>query len=302
MVYRIFSRRTASRGAVDKVGEHPVTALRFASGVAGWLMPLVPLKASRAVIGCIAATVAGRPTGWSERVRHNLELVYENRTEAELEAIITGVPKSIGYSFAELFSGKRFVDLVRNEPLVGAGAHELMRLHAENKSAFLVTGHIGNYDAIRGALVARGYRLGGLYRPMNDKAFNASYVRAISRLGPLLFPKGKVGLAHMMRHLKQGGMVGVVNDQFAQNGVNVSFLGRPAKTALSIAEIAIRNSIPFFPCYGIRRADGGFDLIIEAPIVASNALEMMEAFHKSLERMIEQYPEQWLWSHRRWKA
>ena len=77
---------------------------------------------------------------------------------------------------------------------------------------------------------------------------------------------------------------------------------REALTALSSAELALRYDALVVPTYGIRRADGGFDLIVEAPVPHSTAEAMTQALNDSLEAQVMAHMDQWLWTHRRWKA
>ena len=106
----------------------------------------------------------------------------------------------------------------------------------ENRPVVLITGHFGNYDAPRAALIERGYRVGGLYIPMANGFFNDRYVEAISRIGTPIFERSRSGKGQkeMVRFLKSGGAVGLVADHFMEHGVPIEFLGRPCEDNPSI--------------------------------------------------------------------
>jgi KDO2-lipid IV(A) lauroyltransferase len=166
----------------------------------------------------------------------------------------------------------------------------------------LVTGHFGNYDASRAALIARGYRVGALYMPMTNRHFNEHYVKAISRIGTPLFPRGRSGLADMVRHLRSGGMLGMLVDQHMVHGAQLSFFGYPAMTALSAAELALKYDALLVPTYAVRSPDGlSFDIIVETPIPQGSPEAMTQALNDSLEALVRQHVDQWFWIHRRWK-
>ena len=94
----------------------------------------------------------------------------------------------------------------------------------------------------------------------------------------------------------------ILNDLYVGGGVELEFLGKPARTALSTAELALRMNAELIPFYGIRQADGvNFRVVLEAPIPRGTASEMTEAFNRSIARRIEEDPGQWFWTHRRWK-
>ncbi|NBE08211.1 lysophospholipid acyltransferase family protein [Paragemmobacter ruber] len=266
-----------------------------------WVMLRLPFDARRALAAFLMTRIVAPLGGWRRRIRENLALVRPDLPEAEVRRMELAVPRSIGRTLAELYSGPDFVARVAREPLQGAGVPALEEAHRTGRPVLLVTGHLGNYDAIRGALIARGYPVGGLYRPMDNPFFNIHYVAAISRIGTPLFPRGRKGLADMLRFLRGGGMVGVVLDQSMGDGALLSFFGQPALTALSPAEMALRYDALILPTYGIRRPDGGFDLRVEAPIPHSTPEAMTQALNDSLEAQVRAHMDQWLWTHRRWK-
>lgn len=239
--------------------------------------------------------------GYDVRIRKNLKLIVPDMQQAEVDHIVRTVPANLGRTLAELYSGPDFVNRVACETLQGQGVAALDEAHRTGRPVMLVTGHIGNYDAVRGMLTRRGYRVGGLYREMENPFFNRHYVAAISRIGTPLFPRGRKGLANMVRFLKSGGMVGLVLDQHVRDGARLTFMGRDALTALSAAEMALRYNALVVPTYGIRRPDGGFDLIIEAPIPHCAPEVMTQALNDSLEARVRTNMDQWLWTHRRWK-
>ncbi|ESW60325.1 MAG: lauroyl acyltransferase [Rhodobacter sp. CACIA14H1] len=266
-----------------------------------WLMLRLPFDARRGLAAFLMSRIAAPLAGWRNRIRDNLALVLPGLPESEMRRMQRAVPESMGRTLAELYSGPEFVARVAREPLQGAGVPALEEARRTGRPVLLVTGHIGNYDAIRGGLIARGYRVGGLYRPMDNAFFNAHYVAAISRIGTPLFPRGRKGLADMVRFLKGGGMVGVVLDQAMGDGAMLTFFGQEALTALSPAEMALRYDALVIPTYGIRRPDGGFDLLIEAPVPHSDPETMTQALNDSLEAQVRAHMDQWLWTHRRWK-
>lgn len=266
-----------------------------------WAVLRLPFDARRRLLAFVMTRLVSPLAGFRRRIRENLALVRPDLPEAEVRRMEIAVPESMGRTLAELYSGSEFVARVAREPLTGAGVAALAEAHAAGRPVLLVTGHIGNYDAIRGGLIARGYRVGGLYRPMDNTFFNEHYVAAISRIGRPLFPRGRKGLADMVRFLRGGGMVGVVLDQAMGDGTPLRFFGQEAMTSLSPAQMALRYDALIVPTYGIRRPDGGFDMVIEAPIPHGPPEAMTQALNDSLEAQVRAHMDQWLWTHRRWK-
>lgn len=281
--------------AVDWVSDRMIRALL-------WLLMRVPYDRRVVLAGWLAAHVLAPIAGYRRRIRHNLALIMPDLPESEVRRMQRKVPENLGRTLIELYSGPEFAARAARATLTGEGVPALDAAHAEGRPVLLVTGHIGNYDAARAALLARGYKVGGLYRPMNNRYFNDHYVEAISRIGKPLFPRGRQGLSEMVRFLRSGGMLGIVIDQYMRAGVELDFMGHPALTALSAAEMALRYDALVVPTYGIRQPNGlDFDLVFEAPIPSGTPEAMTQALNDSLAAQVRLHPDQWLWTHRRWK-
>ncbi len=263
---------------------------------------LLPYRTRVPLCGWIMAQVIAPLAGYRSRIRNNLALILPDLPEAEVRRILRAVPDNVGRTVIEIYSGPEFIEQASCLPLTGAGVAALEAAHAANRPVILVTGHFGNYDASRAALIARGYRVGALYMPMSNRHFNEHYVKAISGIGTPLFARGKKGLAEMVRHLRSGGMLGMLIDQHMKHGAALTFFGHPALTALSAAELALKYDALVIPTYAIRQADGlSFQIIVEAPIPQDTPEAMTQALNDSLEALVRTHLDQWFWIHRRWK-
>lgn len=253
--------------------------------------------------GWVMARVIAPFAGYSARVRENLALVLPDLPEAEVRRLMRVVPDNVGRTLIEIYSGPEFVARCTAGQITGPGLAALDAAHAAGRPVILVTGHFGNYDASRAALIARGFRVGALYMPMRDAAFNAHYVAAMSGIGTPVFPRGRAGLGAMVRFLRGGGMLGLLIDQHMGHGAKLTFFGREARTALSAAELALKYDALVVPTYGIRRPDGlTFDVVVEAPVPPGTPEAMTQALNDSLEALVRRHLAQWFWIHRRWKG
>ncbi|MCU0817045.1 MAG: lysophospholipid acyltransferase family protein [Cypionkella sp.] len=267
-----------------------------------WCLLALPYRWRVPLCGWVMSRLVAPLAGWPKRIRENLKLTQPALPEEEVRRMIRAVPDNIGRTLIEIYSGAEFIARANTLPLTGPGVAALEQALAEARPAILATGHFGNYDAVRAALIARGYPLGALYRPMANPWFNAHYVRAIGTIGQPLFEQGRRGMADMLRHLKSGGMLGILPDQRMSKGVALPFFGVEAKTALSTAEMALKYDAVLIPTYAVRQKDGlSFQIVVDAPIPAGTPEAMTQGLNDSLERIIRAHPEQWLWVHRRWR-
>ncbi len=253
-------------------------------------------------MGWFVSRVLAPVAGWRKRIRDNLDHVLPDLPAEDRRRLERSVPENVGRTLIEIYSGREFFDHVATMPIEGPGLPVVEEAHRKGKPVIFVTGHFGNFTAARVALLSRGYPVGGLYRPMRNRHFNRHYVRALSAIGEPLFPSTRDGLGHLLRYLKTGGMVAFLIDIWAKDGEPLSFFGEPAPTALSAAQLALRNKAPLIPVYSVRQPDGlSFRTTFEAPVPHTDATTMTQALNDSLECQVRRHMDQWFWIHRRWK-
>ncbi|AQS47617.1 MULTISPECIES: lysophospholipid acyltransferase family protein [Thioclava] len=241
--------------------------------------------------------------GFTRKIRENLAIACPDLSEDEIKRLQREMPDNLGRMLAEIYSGEEFVARVRDLPIEGPGAETLEAAHREGRPVVLAAGHFGNYDAWRAALAGRGYRVGAIYRPMNNPLFNEQYVSTISAIAEPLFSRSRRGLGDMIKFLRDGGMVAFGFDQHFSKGAELSFFGLPAFTPLSAAEMALKMKADLVPIYAIRQPDGlSFRIYADKPVPHTDPETMTQTLNDGLEEMILKHMEQWLWIHRRWKG
>jgi KDO2-lipid IV(A) lauroyltransferase len=107
----------------------------------------------------------------------------------------------------------------------------------------------------------------------------------------------------MIKALKQGGILGLLIDQKLNEGVTVPFFDMNANTGIAFIDMAKKFDCPLVPMRSIR-TESGFIMDVCPPIETKNrdTLDILNDVHALLEQWIREYPEQWLWLHRRWKT
>ncbi len=273
----------------------------FLRGLMGLALAL-PYAQRVRLMGWLTAQVVAPLAGYRKRIRQNLAHAWPDLPPQEVERLCREVPNNAGRTLIEIYSGTEFNARMAQITPRGPGLAAMDAARDAGTPVLMVSGHFGNYDSFRSCMSQRGHRIGGLYRNMDNPLFNQHYVHAINQIAQPLWPRGRRGLAQMVKFLRQGNGVALLSDQYVQSGHVLDFFGQPAPSALSAAEMALKYDAQMFPVYGIRQPDGlSFDIIIEEPIPHSDAVTMMQAFNDSLEARIRENPGQWLWIHKRWK-
>jgi len=266
------------------------------------LLLMLPYATRVRMMGTVVQHVIGPLAGYRRRALDNLALIWPDMPAEQRRQIASQCLNNVGRTFIENYSANDFPKRMATNQLVGAGVAPLEEAVAQGKPVILVSGHYGNYEATRAALVARGLNIGGLYRDMKNPYFNAHYVKTMEAFGGPVFPQGRRGTAGFVRHLKDGGQLVLLFDQHVFKAPLFDFLGQPANTAVSAAELALRYDALLIPFYGIRQPDGlTFETVLEAPIATSDAITMTQALSDSLAERVKADPGQWFWVHRRWR-
>lgn len=262
---------------------------------------LVPYRLRVGLMGWVFAHLVAPLAGYDKRVINNLAYVCPEIAPSRAKAMAREVCKNTGRALIEIYSGAAFKSRVEHSPFVGAGIVEMEAAIAAGRPIIFSTAHLGNYDVPRAALVARGIDLGALYRPMSNPFFNKHYVERIGKISQPLFSTERRGVAQMLRHLAKGGAIGSNSDVYVDNGLRIDFLGKPAPTATTPAELALKFDALLLPIYGVRRADGkSYEVHVSAPIAHTTPEEMTQALAHDVARMVRENMTQWFWIHRRW--
>lgn len=254
------------------------------------------------LMGWLVSRIVAPLAGYDKRVRANLAHVLPDLPESEIKRLCRAVPNNAGRTLIEIYSGAEFIERAKRAPISGPGLAALEAARAGGQPVILVTGHFGNYDVSRANLIARGHNMGALYRRMRNPYFNAHYVKSISAIGTPMFEQGRRGMMQMVRHIRNGGVLGILTDLNALEGVPLDYFGKPALTSLITAELALKYNALLIPVYGKRAANGlDFEIIVQAPIAHSDAKTMTQEVNNGLEALVRDNLEQWFWIHRRWK-
>lgn len=253
------------------------------------------------VAGWLTSRVLAPLAGYNRRVRENLAYVCPEINTAAAKRLSFAVTDNAGRNMMELYSPE-FKDRVRKSSVEGPGLPLIEKLRAEGRPIMFVTGHFGSVHATRVALIETGFEMGVFYRAMANRPFNAHYVDAMARISKPLFEQGRRGMLQMVKHLRSGGCVGILNDLNAHDGIPLDFFGKPALTSLATAEMALKYDAPLVPVWSVREANGlDFKIIVEDEIPATDAVTMTREFNMRLEAIIRKHMGQWFWVHRRWK-
>jgi KDO2-lipid IV(A) lauroyltransferase len=246
--------------------------------------------------------------------RANLVAAFPEKSEAEIEAILAGVWDNLGRLGAEFAHldhvwqhDEAFPEKSRIE--IEPRTHELFaKLRLDGKPALIFAGHLGNWELPAVAAVAHGLDAAILFRRPNSASANRiiEELRAV-KMGTLI-PAGRDAPLKMAEALRNGQHVAMLVDQYFTNGVEVTFFGRKTKANPTLARLLRQIECPVHGVRIIRLPGHRFRAELTEEIApvrdAAGQIDVqqtMQAITSVVEGWIREYPDQWLWLHRRWR-
>lgn len=266
------------------------------SDLGGWLLrtasPLIPVN--RVALANIRATFPEMP-------------------EPEVRRIARAAWENLGRVAAEYAHLKTLFDYDYHHPdrptrVEVTGIEHFIALKDDDKPGLIFSAHLANWELPAICAATYGLETTAVFRAPNDPAI-AAVVHEIrsGAMGGLAAAKQGAAFA-MQGVLERGGHLGMLIDQHFTRGVVVPFLGRPALTNPILGKFARRFECPVHGVRVIRLPNRRFRIALTPPldlprdaageIDVRGAMAMMTAV---VEGWVREYPEQWLWMHRRWR-
>ena len=251
--------------------------------------------------GQLCELILPRVRKFYKRVDSNLRLVYPNMSDHDRKEFIKENSKMIGKSFIELMFNRDFHK--RSNRIKYKKDQLVPLLEAKNtgRPIIVISGHIGSWEAVRAILSRHGLTSGAIYQRNRNIFYEKLHLRAIKEGGEPIVEVGTSGTRKMISLIRSGGIMALMIDQAVREGEYFQFMGRPAKTSTSIAEIALKYQALLIPAYGIRRNDDRIEVSFEKPLELKTPFYITKKMNISLEKRVKANPTQWYWPHRRWK-
>lgn len=270
------------------------------------LMPLPLAQAFGRLLGSLGYLIARRRRTIA---LENLGKAFPERSQEDIKAIAQGAFKNYGVSIAEFLwfprlTPQRLRKFVRflNVDIIGEA-------HARGKGVILISGHFGNWELLALSTAHfSGYPLTIIVQNQRNRLVNRVINGYRCVWGNSVVPM-ELSTREILRKLSDGQVVGMLADQSApQEGLFISYFGRPAATHQGPAIFSLRTGAPILMGFPIRQSDGRYQVTYKEVdqhdlngYSVQNVAELTSRHVALLEEYVRKYPEQWLWMHRRWK-
>ena len=168
-----------------------------------------------------------------------------------------------------------------------------------------VSGHFANYELMSMEITKRDIKLATIYRPLNNFFLNPLMESLRKKyVCENQIKKGINGVREAIDYIKKGFSIALMIDQRVSEGEKVDFFNKSALTTTLPAQLALKYNLSIIPVFIKRTKENNFEITFHEGIKSTefkSKIDLTEKLNRILEQMIKKNPNQWIWTHNRWK-
>ncbi len=263
---------------------------------------LMPRKWSRKIFSFLFQKIG--PFFKSKKIiDKNLSIFNKELSLLQKQLIISNMWRNYGITFIEYMFLKH---LRKNSTHITLeGENVLNYIKSKKKPVIFVSGHFSNFELMSMEITKNNIPLAAIYRPLNNFFLNPlmEYLRK-KYVCKKQIRKGINGVRESIEFIKKGKSIALMIDQRVSEGIKVDFFGKPALTTSLPAQLAIKFNLSIVPVFIERETGYNYKIKFFEPIKNSNFKNKEEItikLNQILESMILKNPNEWIWTHNRWK-
>ena len=246
--------------------------------------------------------------------RAQLRIAFPEKNEEEVETILGGMWDNLGRVVAEYGHLGTLWDFDPERPRPGrilldqTIAERMLRLGKERGPALMFGAHLANWELLGLAATAHGRDIALVYRSPRISPLEREIIRIRGAGVAELIPAGFYSPLRIRSALRRGCLVGMLVDQYDANGVDVTFFKRTCRVNSVLGRMARLFECPIYGARIVRQTDGRYRFEITEPLTPPRDREgkidvngTMQMVTSIVEPWVRDHPEQWMWTHKRWR-
>ena len=240
-----------------------------------------------------------------ELMEKNILKAFPKIGSSKIDKIINNMWGNYGRILSEYVFLKDFRQSKYQDNIEIIGQNILEGIKKSKKPVIFISGHFNNFELMAMHIEKSGINLAALYRPLNNKFLN--YIMEKIRKKYICkeqIKKGIAGTRQLLSYFKKDYSIALMVDQRVSQSPRSDFFKQGAHTTTIPAQFVKKFRCNIVPIYIERINEINFRLTINEPISYSNnqsTEDITLALNHIVEKMIIKNPDQWIWSHNRWK-
>jgi len=240
-----------------------------------------------------------------KKILSNISKAFPEIEEKSTELIVKKMWENYGRILSEYMFIKNFRNSKYKKFLTIEGQEILNELKDSKEPVVFISGHFNNFELMAMQIEKSGINLAAIYRPLNNIFLNKIMEKIRTKyICRKQIKKGGSGTRELLESFKNNYSIAIMIDQRVSESIKVDFFNQKASTTTIPAQLFKKFGSKIVPIY-IERINGVyFKMTVSRPIILekeSTIEEITLKLNKWLEKMILINPDQWIWSHDRWK-
>jgi Kdo2-lipid IVA lauroyltransferase/acyltransferase len=240
-----------------------------------------------------------------EIIKSNILKALPNSNQNEVEVISKKMWNNYGRILAEYVFIKQLRKSKLKNNIEVKGQEILDKIKEDGEPVIFVSGHFNNFELMAMHIEKSGINLAAIYRPLNNKFLNFIMEKIRKKyICKNQIKKGISGTKQLLSFFNKKSSIALMIDQRVSQGIKAKLFKHEALTTTIPAQFVKKFKCKIVPIY-IERIEGiNFKLTIHKPLeyLENDSVESITLdLNVILEKMILKNPEQWIWSHNRWK-
>ena len=268
------------------------------------IFKIIGLKFSR-IISSKLFSIFGPLFRSKQVIQKNISLAFPDTNKEFEKKIINNMWKSYGKILAEYIFIKYFRQNESENFLEIKGKEILDEVKNSKKPVIFISGHFDNFELMAMYIEKSGIDLAAIYRPLNNICLNPLMENIRKKyICKKQIKKGITGTKEILKCFKSGTSIALMIDQRVSEGIKSLFFKKQAFTTTIPAQFVKKFNCKIVPIYIERKEKDNFILEIVNPINFDNNQSIEDItlkLNQLMEKMIIRNPQQWIWSHNRWK-
>ena len=242
----------------------------------------------------------------SKKIIHsNIKKVFPKINSSDLRKINNSMWNSYGRLFAEYIFIKNFRKGNLESKIFIEGKEVLEEIKKNKKQVVFVSGHFSNFELMAMQIEKVGINLATIYRPLNNMYLNPIMERIRKKyICKNQIKKGIGGIKKLIKLKKINYSTALMIDQRVSEGILSNLFNQKALTTTIPAQLVKKFDIPVVVVCIERTKGIRFKMTVNKPIFFSKdkTIEnITNELNRELEKLIIKNPNEWIWSHNRWK-
>ena len=236
----------------------------------------------------------------------NLSKAFPKLSLDEKKVILKNMWFNYGKILAEYTFIKNFRESKEFEDkIIIENRNILEKIKNSSKPVVFVSGHFNNFELMAMYIEKLGIDLAAVYRPLNNHFLNPIMEKTrVKHICKKQIKKGIAGTKELLKNFKNGTSIALMIDQRVTEGIMCEFFGQMARTSTIPAQFVKKFDANIVPVYIERTKRDDFKIRFDEILrfeEKESIYSITLKLNRILEKMIIQNPDQWIWTHNRWK-